>query len=1147
MTVLDRGNRRLLEQTVRRARREAEAGARQALEHIAVAYHEPRGHLSAEQRSMRNRLRVRARQLGDKRDAQGRQEIERLVEQCAYEHWHRMLFARFLAENDLLIEPSAGVPISLADCRELAVERGTPWIVLASEFAVRMLSQVFRIDDPVLELQLPPERRAELERLLEDLPLVVFTASDSLGWTYQFWQADAKEIVNASEKKVGARELAPVTQLFTDDYMVDFLLHNTLGAWWAGRVGPITSASEKEARAQVALPSRNGIPPVEWPYLRLVQDNEGRWRPASGTFDAWPAIASEIRVLDPSMGSGHFLASALPLLARLRMEQEQLPPAAAIDGVLRDNLFGLELDERCTQIAAFNLALLAWRFGGYRVLPPLNLACSGLTITASEADWVRLGRGKERVTRGMKTLHQLFSEAPTIGSLANPRALWGELFQSGFGELEELLSDAVRRESPNDSVHELAIRAQGIARAASMLTESFTLVTTNVPYLGRAKQDDRLRAFSDRYYPDARPDIAACFLKRCLAFCDRTGAVAIVTPQSWWNQPGYRRLRIGVLRSTSFLLGARLGAKAFEGVSGERVNVALSFIQATPSEPPPDFVLIDADPGKSPSEKSELLREAPTIRADSRDFRRDPDATIRVVRHDGAAYLSSYAYTVQGFATSDNGPFVRAFWELPSLGDGWTPAMTRPGESRLWAGRHNVLLWENGRGRYREHAERLKAAGRLGGWKSGAEAWGRKGILVAEMGQLPATLYTGEMFDHTAHALVPRDPHWLPAIWCFVSSPEFRIAIRGVSSKLNITNETLVKVPFDSERWKRIAAERYPEGLPSPESDDPTQWLFNGDPASSIHPLQVAVALLVGYRWPRQLGTTFTDCPATDASRLSTFADVDGIVCIPALHREEPAAARLRSVLAEAFREKGLSIGERELLQSISSSETLERWLRDEFFEQHCEIFHNAPFVWQIWDGRADGFSALVNFHRLVAPDGEGRRTLEKLTHTYLGDWISRQRASVAAKEDGAEARLAAAEDLRTQLEKILEGEPPYDIFVRWKPLHQQPIGWEPHSDDGVRVNIRPFVMARLTNARGRNACILRATPKNLKWGKDGGKEPERARDDFPWFWGWDGETTDFEGNSQFDGSRWNDLHYSRARKERARLERLSGTEFAAR
>ena len=126
---------------------------------------------------------------------------------------------------------------------------------------------------------------------------------------------------------------------------------------------------------------------------------------------------------------------------------------------------------------------------------------------------------------------------------------------------------------------------------------------------------------------------------------------------------------------------------------------------------------------------------------------------------------------------------------------------------------------------------------------------------------------------------------------------------------------------------------------------------------------------------------------------------------------------------------------------------------------------------------------------------------------------------------------------LRQELIKIRQGEPPYDIFVRWKPLHGQPIGWEPDINDGVRVNIRPFVTARPLGASSKNACILRVTPK-IKWRKDRGKEPIRDKKDYPWFWGWDETSQDFAGSDDFDGNRWNDLHYSNAFKQAARDRR---------
>jgi hypothetical protein len=111
---------------------------------------------------------------------------------------------------------------------------------------------------------------------------------------------------------------------------------------------------------------------------------------------------------------------------------------------------------------------------------------------------------------------------------------------------------------------------------------------------------------------------------------------------------------------------------------------------------------------------------------------------------------------------------------------------------------------------------------------------------------------------------------------------------------------------------------------------------------------------------------------------------------------------------------------------------------------------------------------------------------------------------------------------------------PPYDILVRWKPLHQQLVGWEPDLDGGVRMNIRPFMTAKPLDAGGKTACILRVPPK-IKWDKDRGKEPTREKADYPWCWGWDESAHDFAGGKDFDGNRWNDLHYSRAAKLAAR------------
>lgn len=464
----------------------------------------------------------------------------------------------------------------------------------------------------------------------------------------------------------------------------------------------------------------------------------------------------------------------------------------------------------------------------------------------------------------------------------------------------------------------------------------------------------------------------------------------------------------------------------------------------------------------------------------------------------------------------------------------------------------------------------------------GSEAWTKSGVLIRHMGDLVPTLYDGDLYDQSSAALVPLDAEHLPAIWCFCSSPEFAKAVRRIDQALKVTNASLVKVPFDLEHWQRVATERYPHGLPKPQTNDPTQWLFHGHPAGMTaagriensplgvpdvtgpgHPslicrmpnladvLQVATARLLGYRWPAELDPamdldTAQRAWATRSEELVPYADKDGIVCLNPARGEASAADRLRELLRMAFGPRWHpDFGVRLLAAAAGDqrpAESLEAWLRDDFFAAHCKLFHDRPFVWHVWDGRKDGFHALVNYHKLAGPDGEGRRTLELLAFTYLNDWIDRQKEDLRTGEPGADARLAAALGLQQELKKILDGEPPYDLFVRWKPLHEQAIGWEPDLDDGVRLNIRPFLLANAVKHKG--AGLLR-TKVAVKWTKDRGKEPEslRPREQFPWFWGYDPDNpqrrTDYRApaTAPFTGVRHNDLHYTRAVKEKARQE----------
>ncbi|HEX6036130.1 MAG TPA: N-6 DNA methylase, partial [Anaerolineales bacterium] len=775
--------------------------------------------MSVDQRQLRNRLRARGRAIGDKREIRtGNQDIKHLIELAAYEHWHRLLFTRFLTENNLLItdEAHGSVPVTLEECEELAPGLGArDGLDLACRFASLTLPGVFRRDDPVLELQLALNDQVELRKLLADLPSECFRADDALGWTYQFWQAQRKKEVDKSGIKIGADELSPVTQLFTEDYMVEFLLHNTLGAWWAGKLGPIHAATEQEARAQAALSSRDGVPAITWNYLRFLQDEAtGTWSPAAGSFDRWPRAASLIRLLDPCMGSGHFLVFALPILVRLRIEEEQLSAEAAMVAVLKDNIHGLELDERCTQIAAFNVALTAWKLAGYQALPSLHIACSGLTPSATEAEWMALAGDDERARNGMARLHSLFKEAPVLGSLINPHAQGGNLIEAEFHQLAPLLTAALaacenqKNKVENDAV-ELAVIAQGLAKAAELLAGQFTLVITNVPYLGRGKQDDVLKDYCERIHPEAKADLSTCFVERCLRFCTCGGSTALVTPQNWFFLSTYKGIRRILFQISLLQFAVRLGPNAFRDMNWWAATTALLIASAGGSDTAHTSCGIDVSSHKEQDEKAALLRgESVNGHFDKigfspqQELANDPDALI-VFRESGHANsLDARASSNTGLQTGDNDHYSFLFWELPKLNGGWEFFHRTSEETCPYGGRIRIIRWESGAG---------SLVNEPGSVIRGLDCRGKRGVLVHRMNELHSTLYTGDIFDQNGAAIIPHDARHLAAIWCFLSSPDYHREVRVLDSKTGVTPSTLGKVPFDVAYWQAIADEKYPD------------------------------------------------------------------------------------------------------------------------------------------------------------------------------------------------------------------------------------------------------------------------------------------------------------------------------------------------
>lgn len=1115
-----------LETAVKCARDVAEKGARAALAQMAVGEGKAPDYLTDEFKALRRRLRAHGRALGDKKANDDTQTLQHLVLEVAYEHWHRMLFARFLAENGLLLwEPGAAV--SLEDCEALVQEADpamnlgakTKW-ELAGKLAARMLPQVFKPQSPVFELAFAPEHQRELERLLAALPPEVFKASDSLGWVYQFWQAKRKDEVNASEVKIGADELPAVTQLFTEPYMVDFLLHNSLGAWW------VTRHPDKTC-------------PVPLTYLRRLDDGT----PAAGKFEGWPDRLNEFKLLDPCCGSGHFLVAAFLLLVPMRMAAECLSAMDAVDAVLVDNLHGLELDARCVEIAVFALALAAWRFPdenddplGVRAdMPAPQVACCGLKVAAKPEDWMALvpddAANAVYLRQELRLLHASFARAPVLGSLLDPsRNFKDDLSSSNLESLRELLERALATEASRssklhideagDDTWDLALTARGLLDAARLLESKYQLVVTNVPYLGREGHDEALVAYAEAAASDAAADLATLMLDRCLNLLCNEGVISVVMPQNWWVGKSYEDFRKRILGTTSWQLAVVLGEEAWQSFGNRGPNTVLLTLRG--NAPTEGHCFFGLDAGSRPGEsiftqerKVAVLASATQSSADSqaRTLRRVSQKSVATHLGSKVSFaevstlppLARWVVSGEGSSTGDGDRFSLYFWELHKFGS-WIPYLEPGPRESLYADAKQLLRWEHGDGELaRSPQARIQ----------NTELWAKRGVLVGRVRGISAGMSIGGAFTKGAVMVCPRNGSDLPAVLAFLRSAEYERLVRERDPRVSASTSVLTEIPFDIAKWAEEANKQFPSGLTGLVSHDAAQLSFHGHPRPATDPLQVAVARLAGYRWPAETDKSMelADEAHTWIARceqLAEHSDDDGIVCLPSVRGEAPAHDRLLKLLIAAWEtvQPGSwkpAVLDKLLADADCAGKGLDVWLRDKFFEQHAKRFHHRPFIWHVWDGLKDGFAALVNYHQL------DHKKLERLIHTYLGDWIRQQEAGVRDRIDGAQTRLAAAQDLKRRLELILEGEPPYDIFVRWKKLSEQPIGWNPDLNDGVRLNICPFMTAE----------VLRHNKKpklNITWDKDRGKDVESA----PWF-------------KVFKGDRINDHHLTVAEKRAAR------------
>ncbi|MDY0059352.1 MAG: BREX-1 system adenine-specific DNA-methyltransferase PglX [Myxococcota bacterium] len=676
----------------------------------------------------------------------------------------------------------------------------------------------------------------------------VFQAPDALGWAYQYWNNEEKDRVFEKVRtqkgtKIEGADIIPATQLYTEPYMVKFLVQNSLGATWVG-MHPKTELVER------------------WEYF--VKDADRAPVPKVKP-------VSEITFLDPACGSGHFLLEAFDLYYGMYEEEGQVSePEAICRSILQHNLFGIDIDERATQIAEAALwmkaAEKAFDFPGV----PMNLVATNLRLPAGK-DHLKaylqahpedrpLQPALEVVFEGLQHADELGSllqiEEPVERELKHLDAqraksrVHGAFVQMELGRPAPMIQGELpvgvesfeewKAKALGSLEKHFAAEAQGadlgqafFGRAAEkglrlfeVLARRYDVVTANPPYMGSKNMGDLLKKYMHEHYYTGRRDLFSGFMIRCAGLSKIAGRIAMVTQQSWMFLRSFKDLRClsgqkkdreemfgGLLVETSIESLVHLGEHAFEDVSAAgafAVLLVMSNRRPTKKHCLKSIRLLGQ---KSPDEKRRILKEcisggesALAYHAPNDLLLRLPEKTLTYWLDEavlglfmGGEVISDVADTSKGLGTCNDARFVRCFWEIQ---DGRWRLLSKGGQYKKWSGCNTYVVdyYLNGIRMISDMNRKFPYLnGNLGLLIHDPDWYVRESLVYSEVGRGSLGVRykaPGAIVGHRGPAIYPHPEQNLWELSVVLNSRLLSYLFRCVSGTLLLDNSYLASMPY---------------------------------------------------------------------------------------------------------------------------------------------------------------------------------------------------------------------------------------------------------------------------------------------------------------------------------------------------------------
>lgn len=567
-----------------------------------------------------------------------------------------------------------------------------------------ILPGMFQTIADYTELLLPDNLLREgsvIEQMISQIPEDNWQdAVQIIGWLYQYYNSEKKDDVFAALKKnvkITKENIPAATQLFTPDWIVRYMVENSLGRLWVEGHPDAKAQLLPTPEEQAAYTAGNRDPEdTKWHYyLEEAQQEPQVQAQLSEISKQYADLTPEqIKVIDPCCGSGHILAYLFDVLMQI-YENYGYTPRDAVASILQNNLYGLDIDDRAAQLAYFAVMMKARRydrrFFSHTTQPHVYAIEESNRIEKPDVEY--FCNGKLELKDAMHTILTQLYDAKEYGSILTITPQDWDALYARFDEVADV-----------SSFHRESIRKKllPLVRVAQTLAQKYDVVVTNPPYMGSSGMGAKLAEYVKKNYPDSKSDLFAVFIEVCSRMAKQNGYQAMITQHAWMFLSSFEKLREKMMLTETISM-AHLGARAFEEIGGEVVQTTAFVRCANHVEGYKGTYCRLIEPTSQQGKEEMFLAGQKRYTANQDDFAKIPGASVAywVSKKLYSTFRNSllYDYTISDGQnkTGDNAKFVREFWEVrnSNVGKGkkWL-FYAKGGGYRKWYGNlSEVVNW----------------------------------------------------------------------------------------------------------------------------------------------------------------------------------------------------------------------------------------------------------------------------------------------------------------------------------------------------------------------------------------------------------------------------------------------------------------------